>query len=490
MAHNGKRFVVILIALAFRAVATEGSQASVKEIDHDRIAKIGKAHGITVRYSYSPNGYFSERAMRAPMRAKGSQMSPEHIERLLPGVERFVSRYGRGVLEGTLSHIFLTGNLEVCGQERDSWIWHTRLYVGNLSMSRGYSDSHLEGYMHRDFSRMLVSHYSHLFPVRQWQAANEAGWQYAIVQGEPGDLEEKPYSRSDDLLERGFLVNYSQKDMTADFAMFAYWFFTKPEELERLSSRYDRIKKKHSLVKGFYNAIEKPDGPWKTKKGLLESVYGLEILFDEAPPPDPDGTNPDDRDSIAGWWPVPENSRWEALSKLQIDLAKYKPDFIRENLRTIYVCRDLWFGGLEYGGTYDDKSKSIYVAAGHLGDNGVLRWLGGFHHEFSSILLKSYRAQLPEADWRKTNPADFEYAFSEPSGRNLTTGATSHIGDPNLYAKGFLCSYGTMAFEEDIDTYAQCFLARSETLDILAGKYPLIKRKKELLEKFYTAIGL
>ena len=63
------------------------------------------------------------------------------------------------------------------------------------------------------------------------------------------------------------------------------------------------------------------------------------------------------------------------------------------------------------------------------------------------------------------------------------------IGNPRLYSQGFICDYGQVTFEEDVNTYAQYLIAKPKKLDQLTAKYPLIKQKAELLKEFYKAIG-
>ena len=469
-----------------QTIILQGCQAPLKGINKDKIDKIRKTYGINIHYRYDRKKCFPQSWLRPPISAKGSQISSKEAERLLTIIEEFLSKYPKRVLLINLSDIYLLGKLEFYSKSYVATANKSglALYIKSGEESKGFSELFLQGTMHSQFSSILLSNYSYLFPTEAWEAANASGWQYIGTQEEI--LGGKAYKQSEELLSRGFLVKYSQSSLENDFRMFANWIFTRPKQVQELASSHSRINEKYKLVKQFYdniNNIDTSSGAWEQKKLELESKYGLGIVFDNV-------EFPEYWERFQrNWTPIPSDLRLSALNALEVDLAKYKPDFLKKHLNSIYLCRHLEFKGQTYGGTTDYTKKWLYLTALRLGDNGLHVHASGFHSEFSSILLNLYKSRFPIKLWKEFNLPTFKYIFEESSWRNLTTGKTKLIGNPRLYSQGFICDYGQVTFEDDVNTYAQYLIAKPKKLDQLTAKYPLIKQKAELLKEFYKAIG-
>jgi len=482
MEHIGKRLVLTLMLLVLAAEMSRADDAGLGTVVHARFAQIEKTYGVAIHYNYSPSVFFRENYLRAPISAKGSAASAEKVNRLASVIARFLSRYPKSVLKRALSGVYVVGSLEFYGRSYPAWTDDSRMYLNSESLMRGRTDLEAEGFMHHDFARALLRHYDYLFPGEAWHEANVAGWEYANVVGGAKALREQAYSKSEELLRRGFLFQRCQVSIEDDFSMYAYWLFTQPGTIELLASKYKRIDEKCRLAKRFYDALDEPEASPENLKKLLELTYGVEIVLDS---PQTSHTEIAKLD----WTPIRPDLLGAALVRLYTDLRHYEPAFVKKHLKRIAICSGLSFDGLEYGGTYDRAHKLLLLSARTLGDDGMLGRPRGFHHEFMGILLDSYEDKFSREQWEATCPADFKYTFEESSGRTLMAGANAKLGDPNCYSKGFLCSYGRLTLDEDIATYAQCFVARNKTLASLATEYPLIGQKTKLLEEFYRAIG-
>ena len=84
-------------------------------------------------------------------------------------------------------------------------------------------------------------------------------------------------------------------------------------------------------------------------------------------------------------------------------MAKYPAEFLKKELKAVYVSQEIKFYGLKYGGT---NSNDIIYLANEGAPRGYTDFFleSAFHHEFSSILLRNHRSNLDETTWNKALP--------------------------------------------------------------------------------------
>jgi hypothetical protein len=173
---------------------------------------------------------------------------------------------------------------------------------------------------------------------------------------------------------------------------------------------------------------------------------------------------------------------------LETDLKRYPADFIATNLRKIFIVSTLKIDGRTFGGTNYATERWLYIDDGWLGDSGHSKAMG-FHHEFSSILYRLYPDRFNDSAWLQNNPSGFEYAYRRSGSENIASGRTDVTGTPADYEKGFICEYGQLTFEDDINTYAQFLVAKFSMLNGIAASYPRVQGKTDMLLQFYFSIG-
>ena len=215
----------------------------------------------------------------------------------------------------------------------------------------------------------------------------------------------------------------------------------------------------------------------------LEDYYGIKIELNNYRLPSAWDT-PDVVYRVVPWV-----SRQRVLSDLAYDLSRYDREFVAQYLSTIYLFSQMRLHGQEYGGTTYHSRKWLYLDYRWLGDRNQTDEAMGFHHEFSSLLLKLAGQSFDINQWRQLKPEGFEYQFHQSSWRNLAQGNLSLSGDEDDYLMGVLCGYGTSTLEDDVNTYAQYLLAKPMRLDTIGARYPLVRKKAELLRSFYRDIG-
>ena len=163
-------------------------------------------------------------------------------------------------------------------------------------------------------------------------------------------------------------------------------------------------------------------------------------------------------------------------------VAKYPEGLLEKNLKGIYLCRKLSFFGLPYGGTNSDSG--VYLANDGIENGFTDEYLeGAFHHEFSSILLRNYRAVFPEAQWTACLPLNFEYRGDGTSSVREGTAGTTY--DRKLNSRGFLTEYSTSSMEEDFNMIAEAVMVGNPEFWRACERYPALERKANLVVEFY-----
>jgi len=226
-----------------------------------------------------------------------------------------------------------------------------------------------------------------------------------------------------------------------------------------------------------------PSAHWQPLQHQLEEKYGITIALENIEFPS------SFRAQKAEYRLTLPVERASVLERLALDLSRYPEAFIGQHLKGIVILRSLEMNGLPYGGTYDVGSRRIFLDSGWLGDDGSKDEAMGLHHEFSSLLMRLNPGIFKIADWSALNPKDFEYRFAASSAANLTTNRLDLVGRPQLWEQGFLCEYGQLTLEDDINTFAQYLIAGKRIWPELSHNYPALVRKMELIKFWYKTIG-
>jgi len=219
-----------------------------------KVREIQGRYGVRVYYRYDPNKFFPEYWLVRPVSAQGRQMPEAEIERVLDAAERFLAQYPRGVLRENLAAMYLVSGLRFFGKDFGASYGTNAIYVNSEGVSKGYTDEFLLSQMHSELSSIFLRNHADKFPAESWQAANPAGWRYngtGVEMLGQRDI----FAQTEELLERGFLVKYSQSSLENDVNMFAFWAFTRGPELAELARRYEKIGKKYQLFAEFYQGI-------------------------------------------------------------------------------------------------------------------------------------------------------------------------------------------------------------------------------------------
>jgi hypothetical protein len=162
-------------------------------------------------------------------------------------------------------------------------------------------------------------------------------------------------------------------------------------------------------------------------------------------------------------------------------LKKYPEEILQKNLRTIYIFKNIEIYNAPAGGTYFLKEKFVLITKHS--DNFLER---AFHHEFSSILLESFKPKISIPQWEAINPKGFIYPNNAKELLNKVYSGFENLDSFNR--SGFLHEYGQSDFENDFNSFAEGLLMDDEQFWQKVYTYPKIREKFKLILKFYHSI--
>lgn len=163
-------------------------------------------------------------------------------------------------------------------------------------------------------------------------------------------------------------------------------------------------------------------------------------------------------------------------------LNKYPQVMLNENLKGVYVLKNMAFYDVRFGGT--NSNEYVYLT-----NNGVVNGYTNeyvestLHHEFSSILYRNHPEYLDRDIWdriSKTGNADPDAGVGAIREGNASTDI-----DTAYCRIGFLSQYSQSDFENDLNVLAENLFNPAPGFWDIVHTYPLIREKTRLLIQFY-----
>lgn len=189
--------------------------------------------------------------------------------------------------------------------------------------------------------------------------------------------------------------------------------------------------------------------------------------------------------AVNTWKMEPLNARGLARGRhmLEAALSKYPLELVSSHLDGVYLLRPGTLQRLQNGqwaaaaaGTYGTRTVFVGLDGTPRGEGWAPFSEAVFHHEFSSILVGKHPQLFDAKAWQAANPPDFTYVGKLGGSPQLTT---------NFLADGFVCTYGMVDVENDINTYAMWLFVRADWLLEQASRHPRVQKKVDLLIGFY-----
>jgi len=183
--------------------------------------------------------------------------------------------------------------------------------------------------------------------------------------------------------------------------------------------------------------------------------------------------------------PLEKSERQRVILILNHAFEKYPGHVLRTNLDRIYVFKSMQFYGVPYGGT--NFRNTVYLTDDESRPSFTDIFIEGvFHHEFSSILKRSYPRYFDEKKWNAINSSQVKYGNGGVDA--ILNGEASLTLDPGLFEQGFLTKYSQSALEEDVNVFAQNLFTGGMEFWSIVDQYSRIRQKANLLIGFYHQI--
>jgi hypothetical protein len=167
---------------------------------------------------------------------------------------------------------------------------------------------------------------------------------------------------------------------------------------------------------------------------------------------------------------------------LQKAIEKYPPNIIKKYLKAVYFAEEIDENGFKYGGSYDPFRKIVYLTNNGRQTDDIAESF--FHHEFSSLLLKSHSFFLNP--WTDHNPDGFVYLTEILTNSDDIRKASEDVKD--YYKKGFVTNYGLTSFENDFNEYSAMIFTYPEKFKKIMREYPRVRGKFLVWLDFYHKI--
>ncbi len=175
----------------------------------------------------------------------------------------------------------------------------------------------------------------------------------------------------------------------------------------------------------------------------------------------------------------------EALAALQEALGRYPPGFVHRLIDRVALAGGItFFGNTDVGGFFVPRAVAINCGGDWTAEHRAFV-SRTFHHEFSSLVRLA--APLDDAAWRAGNPDGFAY-LSYAEYRAILSSDKPDRGGADLYARGFVRSYGMTDIDNDWNTYAERIFGDGAAFAGLIKDYPRLRAKTRVFLDTYSAM--
>lgn len=199
---------------------------------------------------------FPESWRKAPVLASGEVLPGDQIKRAQLILERALKKYPLQVLKADLKAVYVLAELRYSGVITSGTNSLSSVYLKIGDVKKGFTDAHIEGVFHAEFSSILLRNHAPDLDQNAWDAVNPPGFKYlgngvdAVKQKVAGT------ALRDELHEQGFLVEYAQSTLENDLNGFAKMLFNGEAGLWEVAARFPKIRHKLDLTLAFYQKID------------------------------------------------------------------------------------------------------------------------------------------------------------------------------------------------------------------------------------------
>lgn len=217
-------------------------------------------HGILEKpvrvVTSADSSIFPESWRNEPVLASGEVLPESHAGRVRAVLSHALAKYPAQVLQRELKAVFVFAELRYSGVITSGTNSLNSVYLKTGDVKQGFTDTHIEGVFHAEFSSILLRNHAAFLDKEAWQAANPAGFQYLGNGVDAVKQKKAATTLRDDLHEQGFLVEYAQSTLENDLNGFAKMLFNGEPELWRVAAKFPKVRRKLDLSLAFYQKID------------------------------------------------------------------------------------------------------------------------------------------------------------------------------------------------------------------------------------------
>ncbi|MFO1484538.1 MAG: hypothetical protein U1F71_14350 [Verrucomicrobiaceae bacterium] len=199
---------------------------------------------------------FPESWQKAPVLASGEALRDNQLDRVRTILDRALKKYPAQVLKDELETVYVLAELRYSSVITSGTNSRTCVYLKIGDVKKGFTDAHIEGVFHAEFSSILLRNHADCLDKSAWRAVNPTGFKYL---GNGVDaVKQKVASAAlrDELHEQGFLVEYAQSTLENDLNGFAKMLFNGEPALWETAAKFPKIRRKLDLTLAFYKKID------------------------------------------------------------------------------------------------------------------------------------------------------------------------------------------------------------------------------------------
>jgi hypothetical protein len=169
---------------------------------------------------------------------------------------------------------------------------------------------------------------------------------------------------------------------------------------------------------------------------------------------------------------------------LKKSLEKYPIQVIKDYLTAIYFAGEIDADGDRAAGTYDPFRRLVYIVDNGANEENLSIHI--FHHEFSSILLRSHSFWVDP--WTDHHPKNFKYFDDLYKSWQEVEEKRKKITDKECFQMGFVSTYGLTNFSNDFSEYSAMIFTDPKKFKQIMAKYPRVRGKFKVWLEFYQKI--
>ena len=237
---------LLLLSLTSATAVTHAAEADTVVLEEKPVRVVtSSSPGIFPKSWHSP-----------AVAAAGTALSPAEIERVRPILRRGLAKYPPAVLAANLAAVYPLASLRYRSVLTSGTNSRDSVYLRIGSVKAGFTDAHIEGTLHAEFSSILLRNHPALLDATAWNAANPPGFRYlgdgvdAVKQGKAG------LQFRQDLLAKGFLTEYATSTLENDFNGISRRLFMGDAALWTLARQHAAIQAKLTLALAFYRRLD------------------------------------------------------------------------------------------------------------------------------------------------------------------------------------------------------------------------------------------